>query len=204
MPPSLSEAAPSGEFGRVVERPGPRRPWFAVKDLLWLFYLYPFRLAAALMPTGLFLMFNRLVDPVCQRLTFLRKRAIRRHLEAAKRFHKIKQDLDQVTAGLITNNVRRATDDLILHKLAPRGLNCTRIQGLGYLKDALARARARFSSAGISTPTASPGATSSKSATRPCRCATEILPMQRWGGWAKGFSIIATSSIFTGSSGTRS
>jgi len=141
MPPSLVEAAPSGEFGRVVERPDPRRPWFAVKDLLWLFYLYPFRLAAALMPTGLFLMFNRLVDPVCQRLTFSRKRAIRRHLEAAKRFHKIEQDLDQVTAGLITNDVRRATDDLILHKLAARGLNCTRIQGLGYLEDALARGK---------------------------------------------------------------
>jgi len=141
MPPKLSEARSSGEFCPAVERPGSRRPFFAVKDFLWLFYLYPFRLTAALLPARLFLMFNRLVDPVCQWLTFSRKRAIRRHLEAAKRFHEIEHDLDQATDGLITNTVRRATDDLILHKLAARGLNCTRIHGLGYLADALARGK---------------------------------------------------------------
>ncbi len=139
MPPRLGEAESSRKFDRVDGRPKPRRPLFAVKDLFLLVYLYPFRLVAALVPTRWVLMLSRLVDPVCQRLTFSRKRAIRRHIEAAKRFHSIEQDLDRLTADLVTHDVRRATDDMILHKLAARGLLCTKISGLEYLADALAK-----------------------------------------------------------------
>ena len=135
----LGEARSGRPFGLAFERPIARRSLVSAKDLLWFFYLYPLRLATALLPVRVFLLIGRIVDSVCQRLTFAQKRRIRCHLEVAKRSRGLEQDLNHLADGIISNAVRRAMDDLSLDKLAVRGLSCTQIRGLEYLVDGLAQ-----------------------------------------------------------------
>jgi lauroyl/myristoyl acyltransferase len=115
--------------------------FIAAKDFLWLVYLYPIRFAARLLPVSAFLFVIRFADPVCQLLTRTQKSRIRRHFDAAKRAHNLRQPSGPLARAVISRILRRTADDLILDKLTAQEMNCRRLTGLEILKDSLAKGR---------------------------------------------------------------
>lgn len=110
------------------------RPWLTVKDLLWFFYLYPFRIAAAAIPRGALYAFARLADPLIQyRSRRGRAVAIERMIHAGIP----PAEAQQAGRRFVSNAAIRILDDLMLRREGVSRVRAT-VEGLEYLDQGIA------------------------------------------------------------------
>jgi Kdo2-lipid IVA lauroyltransferase/acyltransferase len=117
-------------------RKGITRPWLAVKDLIWLVYLFPARWLARLLPAGWMIELVQRLDPVAQLLIRGRKRVLLSRLELGLGSRAAAADIAQ---RYFRNALVRAGDDLILDRLVSgNGIRCLEFRGRKHLEEALA------------------------------------------------------------------
>lgn len=113
------------------------RPFFSVKDLFWVIYLFPVRWLSAVLPPFLFVRAGMLLDPVSRFL----------YVGARQRMEKVmgkslglsREECRELSGSFVRNFMRRSLDDLVMNRLAEKGeWRCDGAQGLDKLEQALA------------------------------------------------------------------
>lgn len=93
------------------------RPLIAGKDLLWLAYLYPLRFLAAILPSGAVRLTGKIIEPLCQLITWRHKRHLRARLAQALNRDPFDPEVRRIACRYISNAVMRVIDDLIMDRL---------------------------------------------------------------------------------------
>lgn len=118
------------------------RPILSLKDLMWLFYLYPLRLLSLVLPCRLFLWLGRGLVPVLQLVTAPQRRAVMQYLDRIAEHLPPHSDSAAIARAFISNAAVRALEDLAADRLLDRGMvNCSSLEGLDLLDSALEKGR---------------------------------------------------------------
>ena len=115
-----------------------RAPLLTLHDVLWLLYLYPLWLVSAFVPHAWLLRVGKLAQPLLQvHARKAREKAIRRIL--ALRPGITPTQAARIARQSIANDMFRKLDDLVLLRSTPRQtLQCTGIEGIQHLDQAIA------------------------------------------------------------------
>lgn len=120
----------------------PPRPLIAVKDLLWLIYLYPVRLMASRLPVPLLHAFGRAIDPLYRLTVRTQMREALALMRQAFGATRTDAELNLLCRRFVGNAVRRTLDDLHLARPdAEARLRPPVITGLEHLQGAIAAGR---------------------------------------------------------------
>lgn len=111
----------------------------AVKDLLWLVYLYPLRFLTKRLPLRVVYGLARLADPVFQLVT--RRQRLKAQARMARTLKATDEESARLARRFVRNAVWRSVDDLVIGRLIAGGEIHANIEGLEHLKSALARGR---------------------------------------------------------------
>lgn len=116
-----------------------RRPLLTIKDILWFWYLYPFRFVCARLSPIACYRLGCAIEPFCQALLRKQKKTVTERLATALGPKRSRTDLSGVGRRFVSNALWRALDDLMLHQSVNcEGVTCAEIHGLEHLKKALA------------------------------------------------------------------
>lgn len=121
-----------------------RRPvqLVAIKDLMWLVYLYPLRLASRILPPGSFVNLGSLALPIFSLLTAKQRKAVKKGMENLFRSLGDERDADIFSMRYMRNALIRSLEDLVLDRLVSREqLECREFLGREYLDSALAEGK---------------------------------------------------------------
>jgi lauroyl/myristoyl acyltransferase len=118
--------------------PANRLPLFTTNDLLWLLYLYPFRLLSWIAPRALLYSIGRLAEPLVQFHTRgIKEKAIRRML-AAPLCAITPGQAPRIARQSISNYMFRMLDDVLLRQPSfEHKLHCADLEGIGHLERAV-------------------------------------------------------------------
>ncbi len=134
---AVAPRPPDAGSSAACSRPD-RVPLCGLKDLFWLFYLYPLRLLSALIPPAWLRCFGKLAVPLYQFQTrAARKRAYLRVL--ALRPGIPPAQAARIARLCLSNELLRHLDSLVLLRAPQRlKLRCTGIEGIQHLDQAIA------------------------------------------------------------------
>jgi len=125
--PTLSRHEPPAPQPAVLDRV----PLVTVDDLLWLLYLYPLRVLAAVAPQGLLYSIGRLYRFRVRR----RKEITTRRMLAAQCAGIAGEQAPRIASRFLANSALRMLDDLALSwPSSARKLRCSGIQGLEHIE----------------------------------------------------------------------
>lgn len=132
----------TGDLEQYLSTPPAGRPLVTVKDLLWLVYLYPARLLAGLLSPGALYALGRVVEPLFQWSVRRQKSEARRRMQLAFSASMTLEEIEALLRRFVANAIPRAVDDLYLARPnAEHRMPAPHIEGLGYLREALALGR---------------------------------------------------------------
>ncbi|MGD0137029.1 MAG: hypothetical protein ABSE57_33715, partial [Bryobacteraceae bacterium] len=124
----------------VDPKPLAELPLFTLHDLLWLFYLYPLRLLAAILPRWCLYAIGKLSDPIIQFQARHRKASAA--LWIARVCDTTPALAERIARRSLSNKAVRYLDQLVLLRpSAAKMLRCTSIDGIQHLESALALGR---------------------------------------------------------------
>ena len=113
-------------------------PLFTTKDLLLLFYLFPFRILAAILPVKVVRRIGSLMVHLHGPLAVRKQRAIQERLTLAIKGSRGTKEIENVARQYILNAGLKDVDDVILNRLTREELlQCSQIKGLENLETAL-------------------------------------------------------------------
>lgn len=113
-------------------------PLFTLKDLLYLFYLFPFRILATILPVRMIRLSGIPLSYIYTLLSVSKQKFLQTRLALAFNNTKTRRDLRRISNHFIRNAVFRVIDDLILNRLRKTDLlECSQIEGLDNLEAAL-------------------------------------------------------------------
>lgn len=121
-------------------RPLDSLPLVTLNDVLWLLYLYPIRLLAAVVPRWLLYLLGKLSDPIVQ---FESRRAkARAALWIARACRTSPENARRIAGQSLSNTMFRTLDGLLLLRPSfDKMLRCTGIHGIQHLDSAIARGK---------------------------------------------------------------
>jgi lauroyl/myristoyl acyltransferase len=115
-------------------------PWVTANDLLWLLYLYPFRLVARLLPRWILYGIGRISNPMVQ--FHARRTKAKAAPWIAQACHTTPARARQIASQSLSNTMFRTLDALLLARpSSDKMLCCTAMDGFQNLESALARGK---------------------------------------------------------------
>ncbi len=112
-------------------------PLFTLNDLLWLIYLYPIRWLALFLPRGLLYAIGKLSNPIVQ--FHARRRKAKAVPWIAQACRTTPANAWQIASRSLSNGIFRTLDELLmLRPSSGKLLNCTGIDGVQHLEQAIA------------------------------------------------------------------